>query len=115
MRHPSPLLSQTAGSHDGGFAIDRPELLAQAYHAWVDRIGRPEIKEDDVVLLVVNQFVQGGDEVSMPPPAEPALEHRELQPFPVAVHLFEDRAPALRITDVVRDDIKMFVHRTTAW
>src|SRR5262249_4720219 len=48
-------------------------------------------------------------ELDAAPPAEAALEHRELHPFAVTVHQAENAAPAALVRDVVGDDVEVLV------
>src|SRR5690606_4460667 len=69
-----------------------------------------DIHDEHMVLAMMNELVEQGHQLGMSPSRQPALEHGELKPFAIAVHYIVDGAPALRVTDVIGDDVQMIIH-----
>src|SRR6202043_2987695 len=95
--------------HDYRAALDHGERFAQAFDSRPDRGGWAEIEDHHVVLRMVEDLYEGEFQLDASALAQAALEHRELQPFPVAVHQSEDAAPAALVGDIVRDDVEVLV------
>ena len=66
---------------------------------------RPEIDEQHLVFVVMNDFVQLRPQAHQIHARELALEDRELQVIPPGPHGLEDLSQALGISDVVADNV----------
>jgi hypothetical protein len=112
----TPQRSRTTGVglHDNRFARYGREVLSQTHDTWVYLVRRPEIEHQDVIVVMVNDFVQSCKEFGMPAAAQAALENRELQPLPVAFHQPEYGTPPFLVTDVVAHNIQVLIHESTS-
>jgi hypothetical protein len=63
-----------------GLPPHRCERFAETGHPQLYPIGVAQVEHDHVVFPVVNQLVQGRDQLDLPAARQPALEDRELQP-----------------------------------
>ena len=66
-----------------------------------------------MVLPMIDQIVEACNQFGVASPAQPALEHGELHPLAVSLHLPEDAAPSFGVGDVVDDDVEV-LHLFTA-
>ena len=96
-------------SNDDGFACNRLEVLAQAYHPRDDAVSGADVDQQDVIVVVMDDAVEQSDEFGLALCTESALEYRILQPFAESVHDPENPPPPLRVADIVRDDVQVFV------
>lgn len=96
-------------SHYDRAAFDSLKDLSDAFDPGIDAVRRPQVKDQDVVLIPNDDLLQSCGQCDAVAGGQPALEQRELQPtslpFDQAVYL----ATALRIGDVVGDDVHTFV------
>lgn len=97
-------------SHNYRTAYHGFEFLSQTHYVWLDFIGQPDIHDQYVISFVMNDTVQQGNELSVTLPAHPALENGKLHPLSKRLHRSEYFAPALRIGDIVRDDVQVLAH-----
>src|SRR5690606_13911977 len=86
-----------------------PKILAQAYHSGHDPISRPDVHQQHVILIMMDDSVEEEHQFGLALRTHAALEHGVLEPFSVAVHDLEDASPSLRIGDIVSDDIEPLV------
>ena len=90
--------------------FNRLKVFSQTSDAWLDRLSKPQIHGDHMIVIMMDNSVQEGNHLRVSPTTQPALKDRELQPFAVPVHDLEDSAPAFCVGDIIGDDIEMFVH-----
>jgi hypothetical protein len=100
-------------SNDDRFAFDFVERLAQALHRRPDRIGRSQFQDKHMVFPLADDAFDRYAQFGVAASAEPGPEYRKLKPFAIAFHQPENPAPALRIGDVVADDVERFVRHAS--
>ena len=93
--------------HDDGFAAHGLKRLAQADDTGFGALGDADVDEDYMVGPMIDQSVEACNQFRVAAPAQAALEHGELHPLAVALHLPEHAAPPFGVGDVVDDDVEM--------
>jgi len=73
-----------------------------------DAVHRSQVEDEDVVIAMMDRFVQFGLDLHIAQAIQAALEDGVLEPFAVAFHDAEDLAPAFVVGDVVADDVEVF-------
>jgi hypothetical protein len=72
-------------------------------------VGEPDVHQDDVVVIMVNDAIEECNELCVLLRGESALEYRELEPFTETLHEPEYPAPAFRVGDVVGHYVKVLI------
>ena len=79
--------------HDYRAAFDDRKGFPETFDARSKIPRRTELEDDDMVFDVVDRFFERQFELDPPPPAESALEHRQLHPFTISLHDTENAPP----------------------
>lgn len=101
-------LAPRGKSNDDWLADHWLVVLAQAYYSRHYTISETDIYQQNVILIVMDDAIEQCDQFRMSLLTQPTLEHRQLQPFAVAIHDVEDATPPFLIADVIGHDVEMF-------
>ena len=94
-------------SEDPGLAVFATYRAADRVDTMRAPFAGAELDQEDLILVMVDQLLQGADHLETLHVGQVASEHRELEMLTESLHRLEDLAQPLRVRDVVGDDEKL--------
>ena len=83
--------------------------LAHAFDKRINPFSRTQVQNQDMIFRRLDGVFQTRPHLSPSPCRQAALKNRQLQPVAVALHGLKDTTPALRLGNVIRHDVEVFI------